>query len=32
MMAPFGWHIPFVLLFFVFTLGFVVMKAISGRR
>ena len=32
MITPFGWHVPFVLLFFVFTCGFVVAKAITGRR
>ena len=31
-MTPFQWHVPFVLLFFVFTLAFVVVKAIAGRR
>ena len=31
-MTPFALHIPFVVLFFGFTLVFVVAKAIVGRR
>jgi hypothetical protein len=32
MMTPFALHIPFVLLFFSFTLVFVAAKAIGRRR